>query len=78
MGTSLPRADALITAGFAPFLNVNITVCIELPITDGYNVLDDNLLACSEKHIHDVFDMLKRQKEKPIFTGGIEAKILKS
>jgi hypothetical protein len=46
----------------------------ELPITEGWNVLDDNLLACSEKHITAVFDMLKRQKMgRPQFTGGLEA-----
>jgi hypothetical protein len=49
----------------------------ELPITDGWNVLDDNLLACSDEHIRKVFEMLKRQKIKAQFTGGIEAKILK-
>jgi len=49
----------------------------ELPITDGWIVLDDNLLACSQSHIHDVFMMLKRQPEKPVFTGGLEAKLLK-
>ena len=49
----------------------------ELPITEGFNVLDDNLLGCSENHIRAVFDMLKMQSEKPIFTGGMEAKLLK-
>lgn len=49
----------------------------ELPITEGHNVLDDNLLACSETHIKAVFDMLGEQPEQPIFTGGLEAKILK-
>ncbi len=49
----------------------------ELPIVDGWIVQDDNLLACSETHIHSVFDMLKRQKEPVQFTGGLEAKILK-
>jgi hypothetical protein len=49
----------------------------ELPVTEGFNVLDDNLLACSEQHIRKVFDMLKRQKQKPLFTGGLEAKRLK-
>ena len=49
----------------------------ELEIKDGWNVLDDNLLACSEKHIKAVFEMLKHQKHKPVFTGGLEAKILK-
>ena len=49
----------------------------ELPIRDGWNVLDDNLLACSEAHIRAVFAMLGRQPEHPTFTGGLEAKILK-
>ena len=50
----------------------------ELEIKDGFNILDDNLLACSEKHIREVFEMLKRQPETPVFTGGLEAKLLKS
>ena len=50
----------------------------ELEIKDGWNILDDNLLACSEKHIRAVFNMLKRQKHKAVFTGGLEAKILKT
>ena len=50
----------------------------ELPITQGYIIADDNLLACSETHIRAVFDMLKTQPQKPSFTGGLEAKILKS
>lgn len=49
----------------------------ELPITSGYNVLDDNLLACSDQHINAVFDMLSRQDHVPLFTGGLEAKRLK-
>jgi len=49
----------------------------ELPITDGWNILDDNLLACSEQHIRAVFGMLTRQPEKPVFTGGLEARLLK-
>ena len=52
----------------------------ELPITDGWNVLDDNLLACSEEHQRAVFAMLKGQKKNgPVqFTGGLEAKRLES
>lgn len=49
----------------------------ELPICDGWNVLDNNLLQCSEEHIRKVFDMLKQQNERPVFTGGLEAKQLK-
>jgi hypothetical protein len=49
----------------------------ELKIKDGYNVLDSNLLACSPDHIMGVFEMLKRQKEKPRFTGGLEAARMK-
>ena len=48
----------------------------ELPITDGWIVQDDNLLACSQTHINSVFEMLKRQPIKPSFTGGLEAKLL--
>jgi hypothetical protein len=50
----------------------------ELPITDGWNVLDDNLLACSELHIKAVFSMLARQGRRPCFTGGLEAARLAS
>ena len=50
----------------------------ELEIKEGWNVLDDNLLACSESHIRAVFAMLKRQKHKAVFTGGLEAKLLRS
>lgn len=49
----------------------------EIPITDGWIVQDDNLLACSESHIRLVFAMLKRQPQQAEFTGGFEAKRLK-
>ena len=49
----------------------------ELPITAGHNILDDNLLACSEGHIRDVFSMLKQQEKRPVFTGGLEAALLR-
>lgn len=45
----------------------------ELPIRDGWNVLDDNLLACSDQHVRDVFAMLAHQKHPIEFTGGLEA-----
>jgi hypothetical protein len=45
----------------------------ELPITDGWNVLDDNLLACSPEHIVNVFSMLMKQQRRIEFTGGLEA-----
>jgi len=48
----------------------------ELPITPGWNVLDDNLLACSDDHIRSVFSMLEKQAIRPQFTGGLEAKRL--
>lgn len=48
-----------------------------LPIAEGWNVLDDNLLACPDDHVNAVFDMLARQDRRPEFTGGLEAKIIK-
>lgn len=52
-----------------------------LPIYDGWNVLDDNLLACPREHVEAVFSMLRRQKKSDWrgwdgrieFTGGLEA-----
>jgi len=53
----------------------------ELPVTDGWNVLDDNLLACSDAHVKTVFAMLARvkreRKKRPEFTGGLESRLLK-
>ena len=49
----------------------------ELPITEGWNVLDDNLLACSVDHIKAVFKMLLTVKHPVEFTGGLEAARLK-
>lgn len=45
----------------------------ELSIRDGWNVLDDNLLACSEGHFRAVVAMLVRQSRRAEFTGGLEA-----
>jgi hypothetical protein len=45
----------------------------ELPVTDGWNVLDDNLLACSPDHFAAVCAMLCRHRGRVRFTGGLEA-----
>ena len=50
---------------------------IELEIKDGWIVQDDNLLACSDRHIKAVFEMLKRQPQKAVLSGGLESKNLK-
>ena len=44
-----------------------------LPIHPGWNVLDDNLLACPREHVEAVFAMLSRQGRRVEFTGGLEA-----
>jgi hypothetical protein len=44
-----------------------------LPIVDGWNILDDNLLACPRDHVEAVFAMLRRQQRRVEFTGGLEA-----
>lgn len=44
-----------------------------LPILDGWNILDDNLLACPRPHVEAVFAMLARQRRRCEFTGGLEA-----
>jgi hypothetical protein len=45
----------------------------ELPITEGHNVQDNNLLACSPQHIEGVFQMLAGQDQTPRLCGGLEA-----
>jgi hypothetical protein len=49
----------------------------ELEIQPGWNVLDSNILACSDDHIRNVFHMLSMQKHSVEFTGGLEAARLK-
>ena len=47
-----------------------------LEIKNGWDVLDNNLLACPRDHIEKVLDMLSRQKHKISFRGGLEARLL--
>jgi len=49
----------------------------ELKIHEGRNLLDSNLLACSDVHISEVFSMLARQTGRVELTGGLEAARLK-
>lgn len=44
-----------------------------LPVAEGWNILDDNLLACPRAHVEAVFAMLRRQNRRIEFTGGLEA-----
>jgi hypothetical protein len=46
------------------------------PLVEGWNVLDDNLLACPRPHVEAVFRMLARQGRRVEFTGGLEARAL--
>jgi hypothetical protein len=48
----------------------------KLEIKDGWNVQDNNLLACSDEHIKKVFSMLKKQPRKAVFSGGFDARRL--
>lgn len=43
-----------------------------LPIYDGWNILDDNILACPRPHVEAVFNMLRQQKRRCEFSGGIQ------
>ncbi len=46
----------------------------ELPIRNGWDVLDNNLLAASRAHIDAVIYMLSLQPNRARFTGGLEAR----
>jgi len=43
------------------------------PFSAGWNILDDNLLACPDWHVRMVFAMLQNQGRQVEFTGGLEA-----
>lgn len=47
----------------------------ELPIRDGWDLADNNLLACSQGHVEAVFKMLRRQPEPIKFSGGLDARL---
>lgn len=47
-----------------------------LPIVPGWIVQDNNLAACPHEHIEAVFDMLRAQRHRPIFSGGIQASLV--
>lgn len=49
----------------------------EIGITPGWIVQDSNLLACSDRHIHQVFDMLREQGRNVYFNGGLDKHFLK-
>ena len=57
----------------------------ELEVKDGYDLLDNNILQCSESHVRAVFEMLGRQDRRDVrnrklgvkLTGGLEALLLK-
>lgn len=59
------------------FCAVRLTKTRLLPIVPGWNVLDDNLLATPRHHIEAVIAMLKQQRRRIHFTGGLEAKSCK-
>ena len=44
-----------------------------LPIQEGWNILDDNLLATPEDHFRAVIAMLSTQGRRVEFTGGLQA-----
>ena len=43
------------------------------PVPEGHIVQDNNLLACSDRHVELVFEMLTHQRRAAKFGGGFEA-----
>jgi hypothetical protein len=50
---------------------------IELKINDGWIIQDNNILAASKSHFEAIIQMLKRQKRRAFFTGGLDKHFLK-
>lgn len=49
----------------------------EIEIKPGWIVQDNNLLACTESHVRSVFDMLREQKRRIFFNGGLDKDYLR-
>jgi hypothetical protein len=49
----------------------------ELAIKPGWIVQDNNLLACSERHLRAVFAMLQEEDRAIFFNGGLDKHFLK-
>ena len=49
----------------------------EIEIKDGWIVQDNNILACSEKHLWKVFEMLRKQPYPAQFKGGLDTTLIK-
>jgi hypothetical protein len=47
----------------------------ELLVMPGHIIQDNNLLACSEKHLQKVFEMLQTQRQID-FSGGLDARLI--
>jgi len=47
----------------------------ELPIIEGNNIQDNNLLQCSKSHINKVFAMLQKQSHIQ-FGGGLDSRLI--
>ena len=47
-----------------------------LPIRQGWDIQDNNLLACPRDHIARVLHMLDRQKQQAMFRGGLDCRLV--
>lgn len=50
----------------------------EYTIRPGHIVQDNNLLACSRRHVEAVFEMLRHQHAAAVFSGGLDARLFRA
>ncbi len=48
----------------------------ELPVVAGYDVGDNNLLQCSQRHLDEVFYMLRGLHRGVRFSGGLDSRLI--
>jgi hypothetical protein len=73
-GCTITSRGCVKHCGWCPEKDRNL---IELAIRPGWIVQDSNLLACSEKHVRAVFDMLRIQPHAAKFPGGLDKDFLR-
>lgn len=47
-----------------------------LPVQEGWIIQDNNLLQAPREHIDRVLDMLRQQRRRAVFAGGLDARLV--
>ena len=73
--TSAGDRESAVVRQCLQWLHLHGALACRTNIKPGWDILDNNLLACPRPHIEAVLDMLEAQPRAARFTGGIDARL---